>query len=122
MLKVPITFNGHTLGTIDLVITAGFIASLGNTLATVATTGNYANSLSKPTKLSQFTNDLTELAPQVQSNWMATNGDAQILNQPTSLSQFDLTSASGDWSLTGQNFLNFGSDVFKEDNAGKIAY
>ena len=72
MLKVPITFNGHQLGTSDLVNTAGFIASLGNTLATVATTGNYANLLSKPTKLSQFTNDLAKLSPHVQSDWLAT--------------------------------------------------
>ena len=58
MLKVPITFNGHPLGTGDLVNTGSFIASSGNTLATVATTGNYADLLSQPTKLSQFTNDL----------------------------------------------------------------
>ena len=147
MLKVPITFNGHPLGTGDLVNTGGFIASSGNTLATVATTGNYADLLSKPTNLSQFTNDLASSgggggAPQVNADWSATSGIAQILNQPTKLSQFtnDLTTAAADWTVQGVlhvqgtatanagvnipgiQTLNFGSDAFKEQNAGKIGY
>ena len=94
MLKVPITFNGHPLGTGDLVNTGGFIASSGNTLATVATTGNYADLLSKPTNLSQFTNDLASSggsggAPQVNADWQNKRGctDPESAHQPVPVHQ-----------------------------------
>ena len=87
-MYVPITVNGHALGTADLINSAGFYGgSSGSSLATVATTGKYTDLLSVPTKLSQFTNDLS-VAPQVNADFSATSGVAQILNKPTKLSQF----------------------------------
>ena len=60
----------------------------------------------------------------VNADWNATSGSSQILNKPTNLTQFtnDLTGSSGGWNLMGSNVLNFGSDVTKETNAGKLGY
>ena len=80
--------------------------------------------------------------PQVNADWNATSGSAQILNKPTKLTQFtnDLTGSSGSWNVPGtltasgivtantgvnvlgSNVLNFGSNLTKQIDAGKIGY
>ena len=54
-------------------------------LATVAKTGAYGDLTGAPTKVSAFENDAEYLTAttQVQSDWNATSGAAQILNKPT---------------------------------------
>lgn len=87
------------------------VASIANkpTLATVATSGSYADLSNKPTAVSDFTNDtgfitsaslptkvsdltndtgFVTAADQVQPNWNATSGKGQILNKPTAVSAF----------------------------------
>ena len=70
------------------------------------------------------------------ADWSATSGIAQILNQPTSLSQFtnDLTTTAGDWTvqglatadagvnIPGTQIISLGSDAFKQQDAEKIGY
>lgn len=81
-------------------------------------------------------------ASQVNADWNATSGLAQILNKPTKLTQFtnDLTGSSAGWnvpgiftvtglatasdgiSVAGSKVVNFGSDVTKATNAGAVGY
>ena len=61
-----------------------------------------------PTKLSQFTNDLT--------------GSSGSWNVPGTLTASGLVTANTGVNVLGSNVLNFGSNLTKETNAGKIGY
>ena len=61
-----------------------------------------------PTKLSQFTNDLT--------------GSSGSWNVPGTLTASGLVTANTGVNVLGANVLNFGSNLTKETNAGKIGY
>ena len=61
-----------------------------------------------PTKLSEFTNDLT--------------GSSGSWNVPGTLTASGLVTANTGVNVLGANVLNFGSNLTKETNAGKIGY
>ena len=73
-------------------------------LATVATTGSYTDLINKP----------TIPAAQVNSDWNATSGVAQILNKPTTLAGYGITDA------LNAGLLAVADGVASLDSAGKI--
>ena len=84
------------------VLFSGNYNDLTNTpnLATVATTGSYNDLTNQPTLFSGNYNDLTNTptipAAQVNSDWNATTGVAQILNKPT----IPAAQVNADWNAT----------------------
>ena len=109
MPYAPITFNGHQLGTGDILNSAGFYGGAsGGSLAAVATSGSYTDLSNRPTKLSQLTNDLT-----------AVGGNFAV---PGTLAVTGLATTSAGISIPGSNIINFGSDQAKASNSGSIGY
>ena len=74
----------------------------------VAKTGSYTDLTNVPTNVSDFTNDanyLTE-STQVQSDWNATSGAAQILNKPTLVQKQAITIPKGTEETTIATYQN----------------
>ena len=93
------TVNNATLtvaveGGTTTTFTANSSSNATVNLAKVAGTGSYNDLSNKPTAVSTFTNDAGYITAasipdaQVNSDWNATSGKAQILNKPTNVSTF----------------------------------
>lgn len=93
------------LATIRSGAAAGATAVQPGDLATVATTGNYNDLSNKP----------TIPAAQVNSDWNAVSGVAQILNKPTTLSGYGITDGANtdlsNLTSTGANIGNWSHNV-----------
>lgn len=87
----------------------------------VAKTGSYTDLIDVPTKVSDFTNDANYLTEntQVQSDWNATSGAAQILNKPTLVQKQAVTIAKGTEETTIATYQNADAYILGVDLVDK---
>ena len=121
-LGIDGTFSPGGISTPALTVAGASVFAQVN--ADYNATSGVAQILNKPTKLTQFTNDLTGSS----AGWsvpgtLSVSGTASTgALTSSSVTATGLLTANTGINVLGTNVLNFGSNVTKESNAGKIGY